>query len=246
MINLHVWIIATFNFGQLTSMLGFIDQVLGRLNGTGKGGGPGLEAQGSIYTTSMLRFIDQVLNRFNRTGKGRGPLLRSLGPPYQAPRGRASTPHYIPTNVLAFRTITSILAQLQRSRPIETIDNLQDKSVDLDYRREIRICDAFALLAAGGQEVVALATNGRIPFAKQLCVMACIEDYAPPCENSPTSAQPQNLFGLWYQMLSKFLPLGDVETSSQIPHPTIISPSEPDGLQGRSAFDYMKGLENHW
>ncbi|EDR03277.1 uncharacterized protein LACBIDRAFT_331731 [Laccaria bicolor S238N-H82] len=76
--------------------------------------------------------------------------------------------------------------------------------------------------------------------------MACIEDYAPRCENSPTSAQPQNLSGLWYQMLSKFLPWGDVETSSQIPHPTIISPSEPDGLQGRGAFDYMKGLEDHW
>ena len=185
----------------------------------------------------MLGFIDEVLARFNRTGKGS---------PYQTPRGRAPTSPYIPTNILVFRTITSVLAQLQRSKPIETIDNLQDKSVDLDYHRKIRICDAFALLATGGQEVVALATNGRIPFAKQLCVMACIEDYAPPCENSPTSAQPQNLFGLWYQMLSKFLPLGDVETSSQIPHPTIISPSEPDGLQGRSAFDYMKGLKNHW
>ncbi|KIJ94948.1 hypothetical protein K443DRAFT_62181, partial [Laccaria amethystina LaAM-08-1] len=73
--------------------------------------------------------------------------------------------------------------------------------------------------------------------------MACIEDYAPLCENPPTSAQPQNLFSIWNQMLSKCLPAGNVETS---PHPTIISPSKPDGLQGRSAFDYMKGLENHW
>lgn len=113
--------------------------------------------------------------------------------------------------------------------------------MDLDYRREIRISDAFALLAAGGQEVVALTTNGRTPFATQLCVMACIEDYAPLCENPPTSAQPQNLF-------LRFLPRrrGDVETPSQTPHPTIISSTEPDGLQGRSAFDYMKGLENHW
>lgn len=185
----------------------------------------------------MFGFIDQVLARFNRTGKGS---------PHQAPCGRASTSHHIPTNILAFRTITSVLAQLQRSRPIETIDNLQDKSMDLAYRREIRTSDAFALLAAGGQEVVALATNGRTPFAKQLCIMACIEDYAPLCENPPTSAQPQNLFSLWNQMLSKCLPAGDVETSSQTPHPTIISPSKPDGLQGRSAFDYMKGLENHW
>ena len=231
---------------QLTSMLGFIDQVLGRLNRTGKGRGPGLEAQGSIYTTSVLGFIDQVLSRFNRTGKGGGPLLWSLGSPDQAPHGRTPTPHYIPTNILVFRTITSILAQLQRSRPIETIDNLQDRSVDLDYRQEIRTSDAFALLATGGQEVVALATNGRTPFAMQLCIMACIEDYAPLCENPPTSMQPQHLFGLWYQMLSRFLSWGDVETPSQTPHPTIISPSELDDLKGRSAFDYMKGLKNHW
>ncbi|KAF8952139.1 hypothetical protein BDZ97DRAFT_1745881 [Flammula alnicola] len=157
----------------------------------------------------------------------------------------ASTSNGIPANILAFRTITTILAQLPRSTPIEAIDNLEDQTTDPDARQELRISDAFAHLAVGEHDVAALTTNRSSPDSTELRVVACTNDKSLPISST---AAPTNLiakFNVWYLMLTRNFSRDEAETSSAT-YPTIISPSEPNDLGERNAFAYMVGLELCW
>lgn len=153
----------------------------------------------------------------------------------------------VPENILAFRTITTMLSQLPRSKPIEAIDNLEGQISIPEYRREVRIYDAFAHLAASENDVAALTTNYNLGDGK-LSIVACTQANYHVGETLPTSS-PANLMAkinVWYLMLTRNFRRKEPESSSGTCHPTIISSSEPKDLGGRNAFAYMKGLEKHW
>lgn len=123
----------------------------------------------------------------------------------------------IPVNILAFRTITTLLAQIPSRRPIDVSDNLEGRVLDSNDCREIRISDAFAHLAVGEHDVAAVTTNRTTTSGTKLHVVVCTNDIA-------AITQPE-------------------ETTL---HPKIISSSKPGDLGERNASAYMEGLEKHW
>lgn len=199
-----------------------------------------------------LQIIDNLLSLFKSPYKPSNdsqqahsaliPVLQNSSG--SIPPGAASTPNNIPANILAFRTLTTILSQLPRSMPIKTVNNLEGKVKDPDDCREIRISDAFAHLAIGEHDVAALTTNHSSPNGRQLHIMACASN-VPVGESLPISTQPMNLTKIWCQFQRNFLQ-DSAKTSSRTPQPTTISPSEPDDVRMQDAFAYMVGLEQRW
>jgi hypothetical protein len=66
-----------------------------------------------------MTMINKILSKFNSPDNGDGSCNE-----------HHSTPK-VPGSILAFRTITTLLAQLPRSTPIKAVDNLEDIE-DLD------------------------------------------------------------------------------------------------------------------
>ncbi|KAF8809713.1 hypothetical protein BYT27DRAFT_7024111, partial [Phlegmacium glaucopus] len=64
----------------------------------------------------------------------------------------------LPTNILAFRTITMLLAKIQQERPLIVSNALDNNTLDLNAKEELRISNAFANLAVTDTAIVALAT----------------------------------------------------------------------------------------
>ena len=152
----------------------------------------------------------------------------------------------VPRNILAFRTITTLLAQLPRSTPIEAVDNLETRIMDSNIRQQVKVSDAFAHLAVGEHDVTALTTNYGFPNDTKLRVVACTNNPLIG-ENLPIRTQPVSVVAqVWHLMLTWNVLRDDEESSSKMPHPIIISPSKPDDLGGRDAFAYMVGLEQRW
>jgi len=152
----------------------------------------------------------------------------------------------IPENILAFRTITSILAQLPRTKPFEAIDNLKAQKWDPAERQEVKISDAFAHLAVAQHDVAALATSRCSLDVTNLRIVACTNNL-PVDESLLTSKPPGSLLAKVFDfILTRNSLRDDVETSSGTPHPTIILPSELDDLKGGNVFAYMLDLEQCW
>lgn len=92
----------------------------------------------------------------------------------------------IPENILAFRTITTLLAQLPRATQLKRIDYLDDHIQSSSKRRILKISDAFAHLAAAEHGVTAVTTNliGRswLPLMVHSFLQACLplKPYIPP------------------------------------------------------------------
>lgn len=156
----------------------------------------------------------------------------------------------IPANILAFRTITTILSQLPRTKPIEPIDNLDHLKMNREDRREIRIYDAFAHLAAGENDVAALTTNQKFADGTdELSVVTCTQANGLVGETPLPISTPGKIkdkIDVWYLMLTRNFRRHDPGTSSGAPHPTIVPSSEPNDLGERTAFEYMVGLEERW
>ena len=151
----------------------------------------------------------------------------------------------VPRNILAFRTITTLLAQLPRSTPIEAVDNLETRIMDSNARQQVKVSDAFAHLAVGEHDVTALTTNYGFPNDTKLRVVACTNNPLIG-ENLPIRTQPARVMAqVWHLMLTWNVLRDEEESSSKDPHPTIVSPSKPDDLGERNTFAYMVGLELH-
>lgn len=61
-------------------------------------------------------------------------------------------------NLAAFRTITTMLAEIERGTPVEIGDNLPGLK-DSDERQQLKLSNAFSHLAVGQHEVVAVTTR---------------------------------------------------------------------------------------
>jgi hypothetical protein len=198
----------------------------------------------------MLRIIDKLLSIMM-------PVLENGDPnnDNQQPHD-ASNGIEVPKNILAFRTITAILNEIPRSKPIEVIDNLESNIMNTQDCQSIKISDAFAHLAAGEHDVVALVTNHwhtssiRDHDGTELSVLACTDNLiGETLLPQAITSTPANLIAklkVWCLMITRNFRWSDPETSSGFPHPTIISSSEPDNLGGKDVFDYMVELERDW
>jgi len=157
-------------------------------------------------------------------------------------RGKSDEPHSgspgvtstdIPPNILAFRTITMLLAQIPRAKQLERIDYLEDKIMDSVNRQILKISDAFAHIAGGPDDVTAVTTNHTVR-SMDLQVLVT----APSIPVSLPSTQPN---GLWSFMCTRNDRKADPPSETR--YPIIISPPGPHGL---SADDYLSALHKNW
>jgi hypothetical protein len=66
----------------------------------------------------------------------------------------------IPANILAFRTISTLLDKVQQERPaINFNDDEKPKDLNSQEERELRVTTAFANLANTQHDIIAIATN---------------------------------------------------------------------------------------
>src|SRR5277367_2334924 len=94
-------------------------------------------------------------------------------------------PNDIPRNILAFRTITTMLARIQQERPFKF--SLNNSKISGAQQRELKISNAFANLAVTDYDVVAVAT---VQSPDELNIVACSSDSS---DESPPSPSPSGL-----------------------------------------------------
>jgi hypothetical protein len=126
----------------------------------------------------------------------------------------------IPTNILAFRTITKLLSQIQRDKATRILESkLSDKDLAV-----VKIVNAFSTLAVIEHEVVAIVTKTSGDLDEcTLELIACLE---PSNEVIPSSA-PTWISGFWSQV-KKYLfsqnPRGNTRSSTvDLGEPPVIS-----------------------
>lgn len=95
----------------------------------------------------------------------------------------------IPQNILAFRFITAALAIIEQQTPFQAIDNLSSESKHAaewasGERREVRICDALAHLAAAEYNVVAISTNWNQIYGTHHSTLGIMATGAPSLNTS--------------------------------------------------------------
>jgi len=94
-------------------------------------------------------------------------------------------PNDIPRNILAFRTITTMLAHIQQERPFKF--SLNNSKISGAQQRELKISNAFANLAVTDYDVVAVAT---VQSPDELNIVACSSDSSDESPPSPSPSGP--------------------------------------------------------
>jgi hypothetical protein len=180
------------------------------------------------------------------------PLLNLFfGPtiPNDTHPANTSMPVNIPENILAFRTITTLLANIPCTTPSIPTDNLQDPTwQNKQTRQELKICDAFAQLAVSQHDVVAVSTIRGWGLDLVTCAGQG-QGQDQDQDTTQTAAQSSSLLGQivdfarngWQILVTRNDCFADPATSSG-DYPTIISAQMPEDLNGQSAYDYMKSL----
>lgn len=201
----------------------------------------------------MIRHLLDTLKNCVKATLLSPPLNLFFGPtiPNDTCPANTSMPADIPENILAFRTITTLLANIPRTTPSIPTDNLQDPTwQDKQTRQELKICDAFAQLAVSQHDVVAVSTIRGWGLDLVTCAgQDQDKDQDTTTTQTAAAAQSSNLLGQmvefarngWQILVTRNDRSRDPATSSG-DYPTIISAQMPEDLNGRSAYDYMKSL----
>jgi len=150
----------------------------------------------------------------------------------------------IPENILVFRTITTLLGHLPRTTPIAPADNFADPTWQTrQVRLELKISDAFALLAVSEHDVVAVSTVR----GWGLNLLTSTDKTATETQPEPKSTTMGKLVESWWNFLiTRNDRPCDPATSSGGDYPIIIASKAPLDVEGRTAYQYMQDLETNW
>jgi hypothetical protein len=107
-----------------------------------------------------------------------------------------SLPNNIPRNILAFRTITTILAGIQQERPFKF--SMKDSEISPAQKDQLKISNALANLAVAEHDIVAVTT---VLSPEELNVIACRNSDSN--DESPSSSSPNGLFQYWKLFFTK-------------------------------------------
>jgi hypothetical protein len=120
---------------------------------------------------------------------------------------------HIPRNILAFRTITTLLEQIQQERKFQVLPSKKHPQPD---RQELKISNAFSTIAVIDHEVVAIVTKRT---SEVLAITACTQ---PPANESPviTPSQPGLTSQIWHLLVTQNYRRND-EGNLPVGEPTI-------------------------
>jgi hypothetical protein len=197
----------------------------------------------------MIHHILDTLKNCVQAALPSAALNLFFGPTiHHTPTSTMSIPDNIPENILVFRTITTLLANIPRTEPFTPIDNLRDPHWQNKHtRQELKISDAFAQLAVSQHDVVAVSTVRGGPVLHLLT-----------CANEATQTQAEILSSSLFDQIATFARTNwqllitrndrpsDPATSTSRKYPTIIAAQEPEDINGRTAYQYMKDLGKLW
>lgn len=150
----------------------------------------------------------------------------------------------VPDNILAFRSITMYLSQIQLIQATQQLP-VRLVTVQPAERNEARISDAFAQLAVAEHDVVAFATRPQ-PEKSQIGLLACTN---PPTDGSQASPeQGSSIFSVYDYIFTRNPPrkdpTGEVNNGSL---PIITSPKPPTDIgANRDMIEYIEGLDRIW
>jgi hypothetical protein len=147
-----------------------------------------------------------------------------------------NSPYELPKNILAFRTITTLLAKIQQENPPTYFNALDGLAEDGD-KETLRLSAAFANLAVTKDAIVAVATNLS---GTNLQVVACTNS-----EDANDSEQlnhpPSSRARIW-KLLFTPNPRKD-DPPLDIQHITIVNtkiPSDVDPKDDKTLLHYIK------
>ncbi|EDR12804.1 uncharacterized protein LACBIDRAFT_323546 [Laccaria bicolor S238N-H82] len=141
----------------------------------------------------------------------------------------------IPPNFLKFRTITMLLAQIPRTRPLESNDYLKDVIMDENERRVLKISDAFAHIAGGTNDVIAVTTNHTVPGTD---LQVLVTTPSPPV-SLPSTQSPSRWTFLWTRNdQKKELPFATLSPDG--------NPTGPRDLKNKRPTEYLSALHETW
>ena len=187
--------------------------------------------------------LHKVLQLFGKNNNSSQPIQDISTNKHQSRDAFPSIPHNspvgdIPTNILAFHTITKLLSQIQQERPFIV---LQAKPLD-NQCQELKITNAFA------NEVVAVVTNCITPT---LGLTACVQ--SPIDKNmsiTPSGSLSSKLMSqVWGLLFTQNYRRSDpklVLDNLPIGEPTIIDAKTMAGLDLVEDDAIKKDAEEYW
>ena len=165
------------------------------------------------------------------------PFNSTRNPPNDPPVAK-DAPHSSddPMNILAFRTITMLIANIQQEKPLIFFNNEAPTDGDSDV---LQLANAFANLAITNHGTIALTT--RI-CKDELQVIACTthDDNNQLMHQSP----PSKVSNIWNMLFSPN-PRRDGLTSDKA-YPTIVDTTVPSGVDPSDNVTLLRYIEAEW
>jgi hypothetical protein len=189
--------------------------------------------------------LDDTPSNNNPSGDADIPL--NDPPPHNVPSDFNNIPLHrsllngVPRNILAFRTITTMLTQIQQNRPFKISDIVGMSDME---RQELKISNAISTVAVANHDIVAVVAK-RAP--KKLEVTACTHAQSDS-ENPVTlpSLTPSIMSRTWQLLFTKNFRRDDPKPAIPILDPIIIDATIPAGLEQDDDEGLRQYLERRW
>src|SRR5277367_1787639 len=144
----------------------------------------------------------------------------------------------LPRNILAFRTITTMLAHIQQERPFKIL--LKDSKISAEQQMELKISNALANLAVADVDVVAVATEHS---QKELNIVAC--HHSESDDESPPSPSENGICRYWNLLFTKNPRREEDRGDNFRKSPAIVDAKALDGLDNDKSKLWAH-VESHW
>lgn len=192
------------------------------------------------------QWIDSDAPSNNSSGNGDPDAPLNNAPPSDIPPTNSpsrSLSNDIPRNILAFRTITTMLAQIRQEQPFKVSDPRLDMSDQ--NRHELKISNALATVAVTDKDIVAVTTKRH---SKQLEVIVCTRLCYDHENQLITQSSPSStiMSQIWQLVVTKNFRMDDPEPAIPIRDPTLIDTAIPAGLEPDDDEGLKQYLEKRW
>lgn len=147
-----------------------------------------------------------------------------------------------------FRTISTMLSYVPRAHEIGTFDNLRNRSLRGANAEALKIIEALSRLANTNQDVVAAAAK---EFKGDFHITTCVQNTtvdATQHDEQPSGTLAQRMKDIlsYLFVVVRNDKIHDPSSHSKTEYPYLIDAEAPPDLNGKSAIDYIVGLQSNW
>ena len=177
-----------------------------------------------------------------------GTIPRNNDPDSAANDTCNSLPYDIlPRNILAFRTITTLLAKIQQDRPIAYSNAFDRHDLSPENKQELKISNALANLANPDIDVVALVTKFS-GFSDALDVVVCGGNLVG---NRDNDQPPPSKSSIWEILFARNpgnskLPMKELLPTNPVQGPTISAVEKPADVKSDDAKELIRYIDEDW